>query len=38
MKKFYETYLPYPKLSALLTEIGWSNHLHILSKTKTINT
>jgi predicted nuclease of restriction endonuclease-like (RecB) superfamily len=36
MKKFYETYSPYPKLSTLLTEIGWSNHLHILSKTKTI--
>jgi hypothetical protein len=36
MKKFYETYSPYPKLSTTLTEIGWSNHLHILSKTKTI--
>lgn len=36
MKKFYDTYSPYPKLSTLLTEIGWSNHLHILSKTKTI--
>lgn len=32
MKKFYETYSPHPKLSTLLTEIGWSNHLHILSK------
>jgi DUF1016 N-terminal domain len=28
MKKFYNTYSPYPKLSTLLTEIGWSNHLH----------
>jgi predicted nuclease of restriction endonuclease-like (RecB) superfamily len=36
MKKFYETYAPFPKLSTLLTEIGWSNHLHILSKTKTL--
>jgi predicted nuclease of restriction endonuclease-like (RecB) superfamily len=36
MKKFYETYSPHPKLSTLLSEIGWSNHLHILSKTKTI--
>lgn len=36
MKKFYETYAPYPKLSAVLTEITWTNHLHILSKTKTI--
>jgi predicted nuclease of restriction endonuclease-like (RecB) superfamily len=36
MKKFYETYSLYPKLSTLLAEIGWSNHLHILSKTKSI--
>ncbi len=36
MKQFYETYAPFPKLSALLTETTWTNHLHILSKTKTI--
>ena len=34
MKKFYETYQDDTKLSALLTEITWTNHLHILSKTK----
>lgn len=36
MKQFYETYCGNEILSTLLTEIGWSNHLHILSKTKTI--
>lgn len=36
MKQFYETYHSYTKLSALLTEISWTNHLHILSKTKAI--
>lgn len=36
MKQFYETYIDHQKLPALLTEISWSNHLHILSKTKTI--
>lgn len=36
MKQFYELYSGNPKLSTLLTEITWSNHLHILSKTKTI--
>ena len=35
MKQFYETYKSNQKLSALLTEISWTNHLHILSKTKT---
>jgi len=35
MKQFYETYCDKEELSTLLTEIGWSNHLHILSKTKT---
>ncbi len=34
MKQFYETYNKDEKLSALLTEISWTNHLHILSKTK----
>lgn len=36
MKQFYDTYSEDLKLSAVLTEITWSNHLHILSKTKTI--
>lgn len=36
MKQFYEAYKDNKKLSTLLTEISWSNHLHILSKTKTI--
>jgi predicted nuclease of restriction endonuclease-like (RecB) superfamily len=36
MKQFYETYKDDKKLSTVLTEISWSNHLHILSKTKTI--
>ncbi|MFH1196770.1 MAG: PDDEXK nuclease domain-containing protein [bacterium] len=36
MKQFVETYKPYPKLSTLLRELSWSNNLHILSKTKTI--
>jgi len=34
MKKFYETYSDYSKLPALLTEVSWTNHLHILTKTK----
>ncbi|MBP6985593.1 MAG: DUF1016 family protein [Alphaproteobacteria bacterium] len=34
MKQFYEAYKDHEKLSALLTEITWTNHLHILSKTK----
>ena len=34
MKQFYETYRGNEKLSALLTEISWTNHLHVLSKTK----
>lgn len=36
MKQFFETYREHEKLSALLTELSWTNHLHILSKTKTI--
>lgn len=36
MKQFYEVYYKYPKLSALLREITWTNHLMIFSKTKTI--
>ena len=35
MKKFFDTYHGNQKLSAVLTEISWSNHLHIISKTKT---
>lgn len=36
MKQFYETYSPFPKLSTLLRELTWSNNLHILTKTKSI--
>ncbi|HEN5549237.1 TPA: DUF1016 family protein, partial [Legionella pneumophila] len=36
MKQFYETYHENTELSAVLTEITWTNHLHILSKTKSI--
>lgn len=36
MKQFYETYNDFPKLSALLREISWTNNLTILSRAKTI--
>jgi predicted nuclease of restriction endonuclease-like (RecB) superfamily len=36
MKQFYECYKDFPKLSPVVTEISWSNHLNILSKTTTI--
>ncbi len=36
MKQFYESYQPFPKLSALLTEITWTNHTLILGKTQAI--
>lgn len=36
MKQFYETYEGNTKLSPLVTEISWSSHLNILSKTKTL--
>ncbi len=36
MKQFYETYQDIEKVSPLLTQISWSNHLTILSKCKTI--
>ena len=36
MKQFYETYKDVEKVSPLVTQISWSNHLHILSKTKTM--
>jgi predicted nuclease of restriction endonuclease-like (RecB) superfamily len=35
MKQFYETYRDDPKLSTLLTELPWSSHLHIMSKSRT---
>ena len=37
MKKFYESYAGDDELFLLLTKVTWSNHLHILSKTKDIN-
>jgi len=36
MKQFYKTYRGNEKVSAMLTQISWTNHLLILSKTKTI--
>lgn len=36
MKNFYETYKDQPKLINLTKEISWSNNLHIISKTKTL--
>lgn len=36
MKQFYETYHKIEKVSTLLTQISWSNHLVILSKCKSI--
>ena len=36
MKQFYETYKDFPRLHPLLQEISWSCHLHILSKTKSM--
>ena len=35
MKKFYETYRDDEFVTTLLTQISWSNHLEILSATKT---
>ncbi|MBI1871507.1 MAG: hypothetical protein HYS07_09970 [Chlamydiae bacterium] len=34
MRQFYETYRDDAIVSTLLTQISWSSHLHILSKTK----
>ena len=34
MKQFFETYKDDEFVSALLTQISWSNHLHIMSKAK----
>lgn len=36
MKQFYDAYKDFPKLSALLREISWTNNLAILSRAKTI--
>jgi len=36
MVQFYDTYTGIEFVSALLTQIQWSNHLIILSKTKTL--
>jgi predicted nuclease of restriction endonuclease-like (RecB) superfamily len=36
MKKFYETYKDFPKLSTLLREISWSHNLTIFSRCKTV--
>lgn len=36
MRQFYETYYRNKIVSTLLTQISWSSHLHILSKTKTV--
>ncbi|CAD0004628.1 PDDEXK nuclease domain-containing protein [Flavobacterium chungangense] len=36
MKQFYQTYKAFPKLSALLREISWTNNLIILSRTKSV--
>jgi len=37
MKQFYETYKENEKLSPLVTQISWSNHLLILSASKSDN-
>ena len=36
MRQFYETYKDTEKVSPLVTQISWTNHLLILSRTKTI--
>jgi len=36
MKQFYDTYKDNEKVSAVLTQITWTNHLMILSKAKSI--
>lgn len=36
MKQFYETYCDDEFVSALLTQISWTNHLAIMSKSKTL--
>lgn len=34
MKQFYETYAGNEKMSALLTQLSWTNHLLIISGSK----
>lgn len=36
MKQFYQTCKAFPKLSALLREISWTNNLIILSRAKSV--
>lgn len=36
MKQFYEVYKDFPKLSALLREISWTNNLTIMGRAKTL--
>lgn len=36
MRKFYETYSPFPNLSSVVRDLTWTNNLIILSKTTTI--
>lgn len=36
MRQFYDTYKANENVSTLLSQISWSSHLHIMSKTKTI--
>ena len=36
MKQFYEAYKDFPKLSAVLRQISWTNNLIILSRAKTV--
>ena len=36
MKQFYEAYKKASIVSTVLTQLSWSSHLHILSKTKTV--
>ena len=36
VRSVYETYVNYPNLTTLLSEIQWSAHLHILNQTNTI--
>lgn len=36
MKQFYEFYGDLPRLAELLLKVTWTNHLHIMSKTRTI--
>jgi len=36
MKQFYELYKDNPKVSTLLTQLSWSNHLKIMSACKTM--